>query len=70
VLKRPSQIRALTDRRVHIQEKTERLLLGLQRLILLLDTNVAFEEEWTGISELANANIPLRHRSSGAAATI
>jgi hypothetical protein len=41
---------------VQIRENTERLLLDLQRLILLLDTSVALEEERTGVSDLANAN--------------
>ena len=51
-----SRFETLTNRSVQIQERTERLASGLQKLIQLLDCNIKFEEERTGIFDLTNSN--------------
>jgi hypothetical protein len=70
-----SRFETLTNRRVQIQERTERLASDLLRLIQLLDSNIEFEEERTGVFDLKNPNYSvtarqLRTRRDNLAATI
>jgi hypothetical protein len=70
-----SRFETLTNRRVQIQERTERLASDLLRLIQLLDSNIEFEEECTGVFDLTSPNYSvtarqLRTRRDNLAATI
>jgi hypothetical protein len=70
-----SHFEILTNRYATIQERTRRLVCDLQRLIRLLDYDINFEEERTGISDLAHSNYSgiarqLRARRDNLAATI
>lgn len=57
-----SRFETLTDRRVQIQEKTERLVSDLRCLVRLIECNIDAEEEHTGIFDLANSNYSLTAR--------
>jgi hypothetical protein len=60
---------------IAIQETTRRFIGDLRRLVRLLDNDIKFEEEQTGISDLANSGYSvtarqLRARRDNLAATI
>lgn len=70
-----SHFETLTNRRVQIQERTERLVFDLKRLVQVLDSCIFSEEERTGVSDLASSNYSvaarqLRSRRNNLAATI
>lgn len=70
-----SHFETLTNRRLQIQERMERLVSDLRRLVQLLERNIDSEEERTGIFDLANLNYSvaarqLRTRRDNLAATI
>lgn len=70
-----SRFETLTNRRVRIQERTERLVSDLRHLVQLLERNIDSEEESTGIFDRANSNYSitarqLRARRDRLAATI
>lgn len=70
-----SRFETLTNRRVQIQERTERLVSDLRGLVQLLERNINSEEESTGIFDRANSNYSvtarkLRARRDNLAATI
>jgi ABC-type transporter Mla subunit MlaD len=70
-----SRFETLTNRRVQVQERSERLVSDLRRLVHLLDCNICSEEERTGIFDRANSNYSvtarqLRARRDNLAATI
>jgi hypothetical protein len=70
-----SRFETLTNRSVQIQERTKRLASDLQRLIQLLDCNIEFEEERTGVFDLTNPNYSviarqLRTRRDNLAVTV
>jgi ABC-type transporter Mla subunit MlaD len=70
-----SRFETLTNRRVQIQERAERLVSDLRRLVHLLECNIDNEEERTGIFDRANSNYSvtarqLRARRDNLAATI
>jgi ABC-type transporter Mla subunit MlaD len=70
-----SRFETLTNRRVQIQERAERLVSDLRRLVHLLEYNIDNEEERTGIFDRANSNYSvtarqLRARRDNLAATI
>jgi hypothetical protein len=57
-----SRFETLSNRRVQIQQRTERLVSDLHRLIQLLDCNIEFEEDRTGIFDLTNSNYSVTAR--------
>ena len=70
-----SRFETLTNRRVQIRERAERLVSDLRRLVHLLECNIDNEEERTGIFDRANSNYSvtarqLRARRDNLAATI
>jgi hypothetical protein len=70
-----SRFETLTNRSVQIQERTKRLASDLLRLIQLLDCNIEFEEERTGVFDLTNPNYSviarqLRTRRDNLAVTV
>lgn len=70
-----SRFETLTSRRVQIQERAERLVSDLRRLVHLLECDIDSEEERTGIFDRANSNYSvtarqLRARRDNLAATI
>jgi hypothetical protein len=65
----------LTNRYLTIQERTNRLVSDLRRLIQLLEHDINYEEVRTGIADIANSNYSvlarqLRGRRDNLAATI
>lgn len=70
-----SHFETLTNRRSQLQERMETLVSDLRRLVQLLERNIDFEEERTGVFDTANLNYPvtarqLRARRDNLAATI
>jgi flagellar FliJ protein len=70
-----SRFETLTNRHVAMQERTKRLVSDLRRLVRLLEHDINYEEQRTGISDLANSNYSVaarqfRTRRDNLAATI
>ena len=70
-----SHLEILSNRYAAIQERTKRLVCDLRRLVRLLDHDINFEEERTGICNPASSNHSaiarqLRTRRDNLAATI
>lgn len=70
-----SRFATLTNRYVSIQERTKRFISDLWRLIRLLEHDISYEEERTGIFNVTNSNYSLlarqlRIRRDNLAATI
>jgi hypothetical protein len=51
-----SPFETLTIRNVLIQERTERFISDLRRLVQLLDVDIEIEEKCTGIFDLMNSD--------------
>jgi hypothetical protein len=70
-----SRFETLTERTVLIQERTNRFISDLQRLVHLLDVDIDLEEQRTGILDLTSRNYAavardLRGRRENLTATI
>lgn len=70
-----SRFETLTNRYVTVHERAKRLVSDLRRMVQLLDHDINYEEERTGISDLTNSNYSvaarqLRARRDNLAATI
>jgi hypothetical protein len=69
-----SHFETLTKRKVLIQERTERFISDLRRLVQLLDADIEIEEKCTGIFDLMNSDYSvsrkLRARRENLIATI
>ena len=70
-----SRFATLTNRYLTTQERTKRFVSDLRRLIGLLEHDINYEEERTGISDRANSNYSvlarqLRSRRDNLVATI
>lgn len=57
-----SRFETLTNRYVSIQERTKRLISDLRRLIQLLEHDINYEEERTGIYDLTDSNYSILAR--------
>jgi hypothetical protein len=70
-----SRFETLTNRHVLLQKRTDRFISDLRRLVQLLEADIEFDEERTGISDPANSNYSdlarkLRARRDNLIATI
>jgi hypothetical protein len=57
-----SRFETLTKRNVLIQERTERFISDLRRLVQLLDADINIEEERTGIFDLTSPDYSVAAR--------